>query len=117
MNYWVNTYVSEVKRDLQVLDKLLGKFRIHLEHVKEVVTVYLVKVTVGQSPHVTARLAYWLVQADVLSKNVILSWITKQPCCVCVCLFTVTVDISEISDRRVSHGCFTALYKVQAKLM
>lgn len=48
------TYITKVKGDFKIFDKVFRKLWIHVKDLEEVVTVNLVKVTVGQSSYITA---------------------------------------------------------------
>lgn len=52
------------------------KLRVHLEYLQKIVSVNLVKVAVGKSSNVAARLSNCLVFAHVLSEYVVLAYET-----------------------------------------
>lgn len=56
------TYIAEIVVDYQILAKWLGKFRIHVQYVEEVVPEYFVQITVGERAYRTGRLADVVVQ-------------------------------------------------------
>lgn len=66
------TYITKVKGDFKIFDKVFRKLWIHVKDLEEVVTVNLVKVTVGQSSYITAWLSHGLIATQVLSEYIIL---------------------------------------------
>lgn len=44
----MSLYISQVISDFDAMCKLISEFRVHMQHINEVVTVDLVQVTVGQ---------------------------------------------------------------------
>ena len=61
MDYEFVTYISEIKRNLQVLGESVGELRVHLENVQQIVTENFVQIAVGQGAYVTTRLSHCLV--------------------------------------------------------
>lgn len=70
-NRW--TYVSKIKSDLEILAEVVREFRIKGQNVQQIVPVYLVQITVGQSAHVARRLADGRVDARILAEYVVLA--------------------------------------------
>lgn len=70
--------MSEVKGDLQVGPEAVGKLRVHVEHLKQIVPKDLVQVAVGQSPDVCARFARPTVQTDRLAEDIVFTWVGKK---------------------------------------
>jgi len=68
------TYVSELEGDLEVSGEVCGELGVLVEYFEEIVFVNVVKVTVGQSSHVAARLARRLIHAHVFAKHVFLAY-------------------------------------------
>ena len=68
------TDISQVEGDLQVAPEHVGEVGIHVQHFQQVVPQDLVKVAVGQSSDVGARLTRPSVQTDGLAKDVVLSY-------------------------------------------
>lgn len=68
------THISQVEGDLQVVPEHIGEVGIHVQHFQQVVSQDLVKVTVGQSPDISARFTWPPIQTDGFSKDVVLSY-------------------------------------------
>lgn len=72
-------FIAEVKRQLQVCKEEVGEFRIHVQHLQNLLPLNGVKVAVAQRSHVCARLPGLGEQVDHLTENVVLTW--RRGCC------------------------------------
>lgn len=55
VNLYLQTHVSEVEGDFQVVPEMICKLRIHVENLQNIFPKDFVEVTVGQRPHVSIR--------------------------------------------------------------
>lgn len=68
------THISEVEGNLQVVPEQVGKVRVHVQHLQQVISEDLVKVAVGQSPDISVRFTRPSVQIDCFTKYVVLAY-------------------------------------------
>ena len=68
----LTSYTSQVQRDLQVGPEGVGKVRVDIQDLQQVLPEYTVEVTVGDGVHVGARLARLVVQVNGLPEDVVL---------------------------------------------
>ena len=76
-NRWgklVWAHVTQVEGHFQVVLKVVGEFRVHLQHFDQIFAQYFVKVAVGQRPYVTTRLSNCLIATYVFTKYIALPW-------------------------------------------
>ena len=67
-----NTYVSQIKSDLEILAEEIREFWIKGQNVEQIVPVYLVQIAIGQRSHVARRFANGRIYARILPEYVVL---------------------------------------------
>lgn len=65
-------HIAQVERDLQVAPEMVREFRVHVQHLQNILSVDLVQVTVGQRSHVGVGLPRARVQVNGLTKYIVL---------------------------------------------
>lgn len=92
------THVPQVEGDFQLTPEAVCEGRVHVQHLQQVCPLDLVQVTVGQGPYICAGLAWPGMEANGLSKDVILScqtegWGNLQGLALCSLLRSLPEDL------------------------
>lgn len=97
------THVPQVEGDFQLTPEAVCEGRVHVQHLQQVCPLDLVQVTVGQGPYICAGLARPGMEADGLSKDVILScqpegWGNLQGLAPCSLLRSLPEDLLTLTS-------------------
>lgn len=69
----VRYIVSKIVCDLKIFAKVERKLGIHVQNLKQLLTIDLVQVAVGERAHIARRLAHVCVHQEVLAENIVLA--------------------------------------------
>lgn len=68
----LSTHIPQVEGNFQIVPEVVCELRVHVQHLQNIFSEYLVQVAVGQSSHISVGLTRPGVQVDWFSKDVVL---------------------------------------------